>query len=61
MNYFILFSRFHATSLNDEVKNVDFLIKSEYGIYEQGLRYVSNMELINKEKTKYNYVKDIKI
>lgn len=46
-----------VSSLNDNIKNVHFLVNSEYGIYEQGIRYVSDKQIITKDKTKYNYVK----
>lgn len=46
-----------VSSLNDNIKNVYFLLNSEYGIYEQGIRYVSDAKIITEDKTKYNYVK----
>lgn len=46
-----------VSSLNDNIKNVDFSLNSEYGIYEQGIRYVSDTKIITEDKTKYNYVK----
>lgn len=44
-------------SLNDEIKKVDFFIDREYGIFEQGIKYVSDRKIIDEDKTKYNYVK----
>jgi len=43
--------------LNDEIKDVHFLIDNEYGVFEQGIRYVSDRKIIDEDKTKYNYVK----
>ena len=46
------------SSLNDEIKDVFFYINSEYGVYEQGIRYVSDKQKVYNDKTKYNYIKD---
>lgn len=50
----------NINSLNDEVKDVHFLIDNEYGIFEQGVRYVSDRKIIDEDKTKYNHVKRYK-
>lgn len=47
----------NITSLNDEIKDVHFLIENENGVFEQGIRYVSDRKIIDEDKTKYNYVK----
>lgn len=47
----------NISSLNDEIKNVNFSIDREYGVFEQGIRYVSDRKIIDEDKTKYNYVK----
>lgn len=44
-------------SLDDEIKNVYFSIDKEYQVFEQGIRYVSDREVIDRDKTQYNYVK----
>ena len=46
-----------VSSLNDNIKTVDFLLNSEYGIYEQGIKYVSDTQVITSDISKYNYVK----
>lgn len=47
----------NITSLNDEIKDVYFLIDNEYGVFEQGIRYVSDRKIVDEDITKYNYVK----
>jgi|GEM_PF-1633217 len=47
----------NINSLNDEINDVHFLIDNEYGVFEQGIRYVSDRKIIDEDKTKYNYVK----
>lgn len=44
-------------SLNDDIKDVRFLIDGEYGTYEQGIRYLSDIQIISNDKSKYNHVK----
>jgi hypothetical protein len=46
-----------VASLNDDIKDVRFLIDGEYGTYEQGIRYVSDIQIISHDKTTYNHVK----
>lgn len=50
----------NVDSLNDEIKDVHFLIDNEYGMFEQGVRYVSDRKIIDEDKTKYNHVKRYK-
>lgn len=47
-------------SFNDTVKDVRFDIDSNNGVYQQGIRYVSDKKVVNEEKTEYNYVKEFK-
>ena len=47
-------------SLHDEFEDANFTVGSEYGVYDQGLRYVSDPQVIEKDKTRYNYVKEYK-
>lgn len=48
------------SSLNDNVKSVNCIVRDEYGIYVQGIRYVSDNSAVESDKTAYNYVKEYK-
>jgi len=48
------------SSLHDDFKDANFTVGSEFGVYEQGIRYVSDPQVIDKDKTNYNYVKEYK-
>ena len=45
-------------SLNDDIKNVYFRAGYEYGLYMQGIRYVSDTGTVSEKTAKYNYVQE---
>ena len=49
-------------SLCEAYEDMSFKVNREYGLYEQGIRYVSDTQVIENDKarSKYNYVKEYK-
>lgn len=49
------------SSLNDNPsKHIDIVIDSDYGLYQQGITYLSLPEMLEKDPTIFSYVKDYK-
>lgn len=50
-----------VTSLNDNPnKQIDIVIDSDYGLYQQGITYVSLPEMLENDPSNFSYVKDYK-
>ena len=47
-----------ASTSNGDVKDVHFYVNAVSGVYEQGIRYVSDPQIIAEDKSGYIYIKE---
>lgn len=49
-----------VTCWNDNIADIQFHILTEYKVYQQGIRYVGDKNVIAEDKTEYNHIKEYK-